>query len=438
MRLIIASVLCIFLLGGIVLGHEQVASQKRCTVYSYFHSPGQGNKLNASDPYENVQLRSIKLWLRGWHSHGFNPQFLTITDAESYDNFTARTKVFASFPTVNSKFYELTCFQRWMAFQAVGGGVLMDFDILPFGSNPLFSQFQVDNCGATDQLISFEELAPMVVFGNGNAVERLISVFASFKIGPDQKHVSDMAIAGHRALYDRFGEPPRQMLHFSHTAFRRFEHSHPSIPLQKPEWISRVVLLHFLNTHSVLVVQPQAIQVVAVKHIDRQYSGLQCPPEFENIYEFLPQTGAVSNRVHNRFNITDSKSILPNFPAVGCRLEHATSLQKSQTNFDFIFIIVDLSCLSILDDTTIRTLEATLDDMYVIPLLTSEPTNNKMILEYTMGTLLQVPEFQVAADESEGCAITVRERTLATLLLTKYQRILEPLEQAEKSIAIFL
>lgn len=56
---------------------------------------------------------------------------LTLTEAGNHPRFREAAKRFATYPTVNPIRYEQACWMRWLAFAAMGGGVMVDTDVFP-------------------------------------------------------------------------------------------------------------------------------------------------------------------------------------------------------------------------------------------------------------------------------------------------------------------
>lgn len=79
------------------------------------------------------QSTLIDIWRRAWKAQGWEPIILTPKDAKAHPRYEELHAKFAAFPTINPKEYEVACFDRWIAMAQVGGGICVDYDVLPFG-----------------------------------------------------------------------------------------------------------------------------------------------------------------------------------------------------------------------------------------------------------------------------------------------------------------
>lgn len=82
------------------------------------------------------QLALIDLWKRSWSKHGWNPVVLTEEDAKKHPRYAEFKKRFWEMPTPYGHDYEGGCFLRWAAMAAVGGGMLVDYDVINYGFAP--------------------------------------------------------------------------------------------------------------------------------------------------------------------------------------------------------------------------------------------------------------------------------------------------------------
>ena len=68
---------------------------------------------SVGDP-KNPTRRQLQLWLLGWFSRGFDPNFLDLSDAMKHPNFTHYEEVFKKIPTFNFRWYEQACYRYGM------------------------------------------------------------------------------------------------------------------------------------------------------------------------------------------------------------------------------------------------------------------------------------------------------------------------------------
>lgn len=96
---------------------------KRANVYTYHQPAGKAN----ADEQQAIQ----SLWRTAWTSRGFNPVVLTLRDAARnprYDEFQIHIE---RFPFLGGKKESMNRFNRWLALEMAGGGLMVDVDVLP-------------------------------------------------------------------------------------------------------------------------------------------------------------------------------------------------------------------------------------------------------------------------------------------------------------------
>lgn len=88
------------------------------TVFTYLDRP---------DP---IQQAMVELWKRSWDARGWSPVVLDCQVAQRHPAFERFDRLVRSYPTVNPEDYEAACFERWLALDQVGGGLMTDYDVL--------------------------------------------------------------------------------------------------------------------------------------------------------------------------------------------------------------------------------------------------------------------------------------------------------------------
>jgi hypothetical protein len=135
----------------------------------------------------------LDLWARGWQSAGWNPVVLGRTSAERHPLYVEYMARVNSFPTINIREYENACWERWLALSNQGGGLMVDFDVLPR------SDFNADKL-PPKQAGVFQVLGnnvPCAVQADKAGLEAFIAAVLAYEPGPSDKeqgkpHVSDM------------------------------------------------------------------------------------------------------------------------------------------------------------------------------------------------------------------------------------------------------
>ncbi len=112
---------------GNILAYSLPFVRTACPVFTYYQP--------VSDADDPLLIQVLDIWGYAFYAQGFRPVILNRTYAEKRVNLTEISKKFSRFPTVNPPEYELSCYLRWIALAEQGGGLLMDYDILPMTSS---------------------------------------------------------------------------------------------------------------------------------------------------------------------------------------------------------------------------------------------------------------------------------------------------------------
>lgn len=148
---------------------------------------------NGMNPREQSTL--LDIWRRAWKSAGWEPVILTQRDAKVHPDYVALTEKFRAFPTVNNPDYELACWHRWLAM-AIVGGVMSDYDVLPFGFTPEMLPL---NDSPLASILMDNNPCPCIVHGTAQQFDNSIRMMADYKAGAhdvahgDRPHVSDQS-----------------------------------------------------------------------------------------------------------------------------------------------------------------------------------------------------------------------------------------------------
>src|SRR5574343_993366 len=79
----------------------------------------------------STEHKLIVLWQHAWRMSGYEPVILTHLHADAHPQWAEVDELVRSFPTVNPVDYELACWHRWLALAQVGGGLMVDYDVIP-------------------------------------------------------------------------------------------------------------------------------------------------------------------------------------------------------------------------------------------------------------------------------------------------------------------
>lgn len=110
---------------------------------------------------EDSQRKLIDVWARSWKKQGWNPVVMDESYASRHPRFREFKQKFWTLPTEYGHDYEGACFMRYAAMSTVGGGMMVDYDVINYYFPPcepdpkrmLFysdqSQGQTESTGAT-------------------------------------------------------------------------------------------------------------------------------------------------------------------------------------------------------------------------------------------------------------------------------------------------
>ena len=132
----------------------------------------------------------LDLWRERWSANGWEPVVLGRGDAMGHADWRRCDAGFRRLPSANPEGYDLTCYRRWLAVAAAGGGWMSDWDAIPYGFSPR---------DAPDGLMLWggPGIIPSLVSGCAGDFTRAARTFAEWR-GPmgsgRRRHVSDMLI----------------------------------------------------------------------------------------------------------------------------------------------------------------------------------------------------------------------------------------------------
>lgn len=134
----------------------------------------------------------LDLWKESWESKGWTTKILSETDAMGHPGYKAFSDRISRYPTINKPGYERACYMRHMAMANIGGGILVDYDVInreapPPKPIPGFP-------GLPSKIACLEPTkVPCVLIGDGDAFGDVCDAIYSYD-PKGEKHVSDMTI----------------------------------------------------------------------------------------------------------------------------------------------------------------------------------------------------------------------------------------------------
>jgi hypothetical protein len=167
-----------------------------CPIYTYYQP------LLYSANSSLIQI--LDIWGYAFYAQGFRPVILNRIHAEKRATFTELLSKFSRFPSINPAEYDLNCYLRWIALAEQGGGLLMDYDIMPMASSRSGRMRELKQCTWRD-LTTYELMFPMVTHGNASEIEKWVNYMANFKLTDitmeyGKPHTSDMMMAIHSII----------------------------------------------------------------------------------------------------------------------------------------------------------------------------------------------------------------------------------------------
>lgn len=286
-------------------------SSPKCKVFTFFEdltaglSPQHSLKAFLS---RHDHLQILRLWLRNWHAHGWDPHILSLADAKRDPAYEAYRQKFARLPTVNWKQYETVCYLRWLAFAGQGGGVFVDYDIMnmPAGRIPV----SAGKCGLGADLISYPAFLPMLVYASPEAAKRLVQSLADYRLEGDDEyngrpHISDMYIIRKRRqqLFSALLPNPKDYLwHFASFAKQQLNNTQVDA-MTRSEWIRTSLTVDFTRRKRIRLFAPD-------RFVDPALDSLVAP------LKSCPENGQEANAMM----LEESRLLPGDFPTCDYRI----------------------------------------------------------------------------------------------------------------------
>lgn len=131
--------------------------------------------------------RLLDLWRWSWESKGWGTRVLNESDAKDHPGYNAFSGRINFYPTINNSGYERACYMRHLAMANIGGGLMVDYDVLLRGHLPFSSPFP------GEPVICEPTLVPCMVLADDEGFGDICDILFAYQ-PRGQKHVSDMTI----------------------------------------------------------------------------------------------------------------------------------------------------------------------------------------------------------------------------------------------------
>jgi len=172
-------------LSGVKVAPPPVETAKRENVYVYNH-PKRG-------PKNQEDLALLAVWKKAWTTRGWNPVVLTLRDAAGHPRFEDFQAAIERLPFVGDRRDKEDCFNRWLALEMAGGGLLVDMDVVPASFTP------ADAAGDAMLLSDCTTGSINAAVLRAGAVEKFVAAIEKYDARPEdtfgkRPHVSDLTV----------------------------------------------------------------------------------------------------------------------------------------------------------------------------------------------------------------------------------------------------
>jgi len=125
----------------------------------------------------------LEVWRQSWQKAGWRPVVLNLDVARAHPRFTELRQWFGlHFHKVNDARYSWCCFSRWLALETMGGGLMMDYDVVNYGWPPR---------AILGDLVRFNWTTSCMIQATPAGVARIVEHLCRWVPGPEE-WTSDM------------------------------------------------------------------------------------------------------------------------------------------------------------------------------------------------------------------------------------------------------
>ena len=146
----------------------------------------------------------IKVCAKSWEKNGWKLIVLNYEVAKSHDFYSDYSGIVKQLPSVNPKSYDYHCYMRWLAMSKIGGGIMIDYDVVNLSL--------VDDSIFQQKIITgFQGHVPCVVSGTAEQYLEACKIFCELKDSEKcintnyyRPHTSDMMMIAMGFKEDQF------------------------------------------------------------------------------------------------------------------------------------------------------------------------------------------------------------------------------------------
>lgn len=156
-------------------------------VYTYYQ---QIDVINNDPRRKSSQNDLINICKKSWELNGWELHILSYDNAKEHPFYHEYSSIIKQLPSVNPESYDYHCYMRWLAMAQIGGGVMIDYDVVNMSlkSDEIFTQQHL--------LSIFQTNVPCVVHGSAaqylGACKAFCQLQHCISIANNKPHVSDM------------------------------------------------------------------------------------------------------------------------------------------------------------------------------------------------------------------------------------------------------
>jgi hypothetical protein len=177
--------------------HKKPFDETSKIVYTYYEPLEEMNRDYAQEELINICAKS-------WKKNGWRLVILNYDVARSHDFYPMYSEIVKKLPSVNLLSYDYHCYMRWLAMSKVGGGIMIDYDVvnLSLMDDSIFNQ---------KTLTTFQGHVPCVVSGTAEQYLDICKAFCKLKDNEkcivnfnNRPHTSDMIMLSN--MKDQFNK----------------------------------------------------------------------------------------------------------------------------------------------------------------------------------------------------------------------------------------
>lgn len=161
--------------------------------YTYYENIEEIN--NGSYTGTEDQKKLIDICRNSWERAGWRFVVLNETIAQKHFFYKKYKKIISTFPTINPKKYEYNCFMRWLAMSQIGGGLVIDYDVININF------YKKDIVWNKSGITVYQGHVPCVVYGTSKQYFYICKKFCEIGcLFLNKEHVSDMELLGSKKI----------------------------------------------------------------------------------------------------------------------------------------------------------------------------------------------------------------------------------------------